>query len=81
MPPKKQAKKKRFDSYLSICDADLMICGLLCKHEIPCHSHPTSQFQTHPVSVWKDLGDGVNRTHLLDADGQLKTWATWCDVL
>lgn len=35
----------------------------------------------HPVSVWKDLGDEVNRTHLLDADGQLKTWATWRDVL
>lgn len=25
--------------------------------------------------TWEDLGDGVNRTHLLDADGQLKTWA------
>lgn len=44
MPPKNR-KQKKFDSYLIIFDADLMICGILCKHEIPCHDHPTSQFQ------------------------------------
>ena len=33
----------------------------------------------HLVSVSEDLGDGVS-THLLDADGQLRTWATWREI-
>ncbi len=61
-------------------EADLMLYWLSTLEAWNSFSLPSNKsVAIHPVSILEDLGDGVS-THLLDADGQLRTWATWREI-
>lgn len=55
-------RKKHKVSYLIIFDADLMICWLLCKHEIPFHYHPHASSKYISFPFRRTLVMGLART-------------------